>query len=45
MASILALVLPQIPVFNGFLALVLVGLMVTMLQRVRRTYVALKPHR
>ncbi len=44
-ASIIALILPNLPVFNGFLVLVLVGLVATILQRLRRTYVALKPGR
>jgi phosphatidylglycerophosphate synthase len=44
-ASILALILPNLPVFNGFLTLVLVGLAATLIQRLRRTYVALKPGR
>ena len=44
-AAVLALILPHLPVFNAFLALVLAGLAVTMIQRLWRTYVALKPTR
>jgi len=44
-ASILALILPNLPVFNSFLVLVLAGLAATLIQRLRRTYVALKSHR
>jgi len=45
LASVLALALPQQPVFNGFLLLVLAGLLVTIFQRLRKTYVALKSSR
>ncbi len=44
-ASIVALILPDLPVFNVFLALVFVGLVATGIQRLRRTYVVLKSHR
>lgn len=45
LAAVLALILPNLPVFNGFLVVVLVGLAATLAQRLWRTYVALKSHR
>lgn len=42
LASILGLVLPLAPVLNWFLAVTLAGLIITMAQRLRRTYVGLK---
>ena len=45
LASVLALVLPHQPVFNGFLFLVQAGLLITIFQRLRKTYVALKSSR
>lgn len=44
-ASAVALALPQQPVFNGFLILVLAGLFATIYQRLRKTYVAVKSSR
>ena len=45
LASALALALPQQSVFNGFLVLVLAGLLVTIFQRLRKTDAALKSSR
>ncbi|MBI4337921.1 MAG: CDP-alcohol phosphatidyltransferase family protein [Chloroflexi bacterium] len=42
LASVVALALPGRPVFNGLLAFVLVGLLVTLCQRMRKTYVVLQ---
>lgn len=42
-ASVVAFLLPNVPVFTWFLALCLVGLLVTLIQRLKATYNDLKP--
>lgn len=42
LASLIGLILPVAPVLNWFLVAVLAGLIITMAQRLRRTYVGLK---
>jgi CDP-diacylglycerol---glycerol-3-phosphate 3-phosphatidyltransferase len=44
-ASILVLVFPNLHMFNWFLVVVIIGLVVTILQRLQKTYIVLKHNR